>query len=129
MKKTYKHLSLGEREEISLFFSQGVSLGNIAKKIDRNKGTISREIHRNSPPINKGYYRGHKAQERADIRNIETHSRPRIKDSKTRNHVIKKLKEGWSPELISGRINSELPGESIGYESIYQYIYNELILP
>ena len=88
MKKTYKHLSLGEREEISLLFSQGVSLGDIAKEIDRNKGTISREIHRNSPLRNKGYYRGHKAQERADIRNIATHIRPTL---------IPKLKEEKAP--------------------------------
>lgn len=35
-----------------------------------------------------------------------------------------KLAEGWSPELIAGRIGQEIRGASISHEAIYQYIYH-----
>jgi IS30 family transposase len=125
VKKKYTHLNLEEREEISLLFAQGFSLGDIARQIDRDKSTISREITRNGPSLNKGYYRAHKAQERAVIRNAESHARPRLKDDEIKQYVIKKLAEGLSPELISGRLNKEFSEKTVSYESIYQYIYLE----
>lgn len=125
MKKKYKHLNLEEREEISLLIVQGASLGHIAMHLGRNKSTISREISKNGAPINKGYYRAHKAQERAVIRNQESHRKPRLKNKKIRDYVVKKLKEGLSPELISGRILRDIKGQQICCETIYQYIYTE----
>ena len=35
-----------------------------------------------------------------------------------------KLKQGWSPEQIAGRIGLDHPGLSISHEAIYQYIYH-----
>ena len=35
-----------------------------------------------------------------------------------------KLKLGWSPELIAGRLKIDHPGYSISYEAVYQYIYH-----
>jgi IS30 family transposase len=35
-----------------------------------------------------------------------------------------KLKAGWSPEQIAGRISIDHPGLSISHEAIYQYIYH-----
>jgi IS30 family transposase len=37
--------------------------------------------------------------------------------------VREKLREGWSPEIISGRIGIDNPGYSIHHETIYSYIY------
>jgi len=37
--------------------------------------------------------------------------------------VHEKLKAGWSPEQIAGRIRLEMPGTSISYETIYQYVF------
>ncbi len=34
-----------------------------------------------------------------------------------------KLRKGWSPEIIAGRLSIDKPGESISHEAIYQYIY------
>jgi IS30 family transposase len=82
-------------------------------------------LKNNTPPVNKGYYLPHKAHERAVIRNIGSHKRPRLKNNDIRAFVEKKLMDGWSPELISGRIEHVLPGHRIGYEAIYQYIYSD----
>ena len=59
------------------------------------------------------------------VRNRETHQRPRLKDETTRDFVCEKIVEGWSPELIAGRIREYHPEHKIGYEAIYQYIYAE----
>ena len=121
----HSHLSLGEREEIGIMLAQGKNSRAIGKTMGRHHTTISREIQTNAPPIHKGYYLAHKAHERATERRIETHKRPRLKNESTRKYVVKMIKKGWSPEQISGRIAEAHPGLAIGYEAIYQYIYEE----
>jgi IS30 family transposase len=123
--RKFKHLSIEERDLISIYLARGMSLRNIGKAIGRKHSTISRELKNNTPPVHKGYYLPHKAHERAIRRNIESHERPRLKSEAIRAFVEKKVMGGWSPELISGRIANELPGQRIGYEAIYQYIYSD----
>jgi IS30 family transposase len=118
-------LSIGEREIIGLMLAQDKSCREIGKAIGRHHTTISREIQINAPPVRKGYYLAHKAQERATERRIETHKRPRLKTEQIRRYTRKMLKKGWSPEQIAGRIAEDSPGQSIGYEAIYQYVYEE----
>jgi transposase, IS30 family len=38
--------------------------------------------------------------------------------------VKDKLKAGWSPELIAGRIRLDLSDSRVSHETIYQYIYH-----
>jgi len=76
-------------------------------------------------PVYTGYYLSHKAQERADKRNRESHRRPRLKSDSIRQYVEKRIRLGWSPELIAGRLAIKHPGFSISHEAIYQWIYQE----
>ena len=62
MKREYRHLSLMEREEISILKAQGKSMREIGMTLKRHPPTISRELERNAPSVYKGYYRGHKAR-------------------------------------------------------------------
>jgi IS30 family transposase len=48
----------------------------------------------------------------------------RLKDERIVSYVRTRLAEGWSPELIAGRISQEMRGVVISYEAIYQYIYH-----
>lgn len=121
----YSHLSLAEREEISVLKAQGKSLREIARIIDSNPSTISRELKTNAPPVHTGYYRGHKAHHRATIRNQQSHKRQRLKNDVIGTYVTEKLRLGWSPEQIAGSLSCELPGHCISYEAIYQYIYTQ----
>ena len=47
------------------------------------------------------------------------------------SYVVGKLRLGWSPEQIAGRLRKKInegvrpPEEYINHESIYQYIYDE----
>lgn len=119
------HLSIDERETIGLLKAEGKSEREIGRVLGRSHTTIGRELKNNAPPINKGYYLAHKAQERAVQRWKESHKKPRLKDEQTRSYVTSKLKEGWSPEQAGGRLPIDHPGNSISYEAIYQFVYNE----
>lgn len=125
MGRKFKRMSLEEREYISILLAKGGSLRSIGKELGRNHSSISRELNINAPPIHKGYYLAHKAHDRSVVRNRESHQRPRLKDETTRDFVCEKIVEGWSPELIAGRIREYHPEHKIGYEAIYQYIYAE----
>lgn len=125
MGTTYRHLSLAEREEISVLKAQGKSIRAIAQRLNRNPSTISRELKTNAPPVHKGYYRGHKAPERATIRNQQSHQRLRLKNDMVRSYVCDRLRIGWSPEQIAGTLSKDLPDQGISYEAIYQYLYKE----
>ncbi len=48
-----------------------------------------------------------------------------LKDKLTYAYVLEKLKEGWSPEQIAGRLQLETGEKIISYETIYQFIYKK----
>jgi IS30 family transposase len=123
MGKRYNHLSLEERDKITVMKSEGKAISEIARVIGRNKGTISRELQRNSSSEYK-LYLSHRAQGRAEQRKQEACERPRLKNNRIKLYVRNKLSEGWSPEQISGRIKKEHACFSISHEAIYQYIYD-----
>lgn len=110
---------------IAVFRTEGQSLRAIARTLGRDPGTISRELKRNAPPIKTGYYLPHRAQQRAELRWQESHIRPRLKDDSLRQYVRDKLKEGWSPEQISGRREKGKMTPAISPETIYQWIYTD----
>jgi IS30 family transposase len=121
----HNHLNIEERDIIAIMLAQGKSKREIGRSLGRSHTAICREIENNAPPINKGYYLAHKAHERSIVRWTESHKRPRLKNVHIRDYVISKLKIGWSPEQIAGRISVENPSQHIGHEAIYQYIYRE----
>lgn len=108
---------------ISIMLKDGKNLSEVATALRRNKSTISREIKRNSSP-KVNYYTMPWVHIKADRRSLRAHSRSRLKNEATVSYVRSKLKEGWSPEQISGRIRIDCPGLSISHEAIYQYIYS-----
>jgi IS30 family transposase len=123
MKKRYKHLSRDERVAIGIMLKDGKNLSEIARELSRNKGTISREVKRNASPKHKRYAMPW-VHIKAERRSWRSHRRPRLKNQQTVLYVRSKLKEGWSPEQISGRIVMDCPGLSISHEAIYKYIYS-----
>jgi len=105
--------------------AEGRKKTEIAKILDCDRSTIHRELNRNAPPIHKRYYLPHKAHERAINRKSEAHQRPRLKDRAVRNFVKAKIRLGWSPEQIAGRLKREKTDRTVCYEAIYQYVYTE----
>lgn len=120
----YHHLTLAEREVISQLRYSGASLSQIAGRLWRSPGTISREIERNTMPGWDRYW-AHLAQWVSDLRRSSS-KRPFAQHAvRVWSYVGAKLKEGWSPEQIAGRIKREYPEDEsmrISHETIYAWI-------
>jgi transposase, IS30 family len=118
----FKQLNLKEREVIRNMLREKKSLREIARALGRNVSTISRELKNHRKGKNKIYLPELIQKRVTSIRQVRG-SRPRLKNAIIRNYVEEKLKLGWSPEQISGRLPQDNPGLTISYEAIYQYIY------
>lgn len=125
MPKRYQHLSQRERDMIAVLRSRGETLRAIARRLKRDPATLSRELKRNSPPVHTGYYLPHKAQARSAARWAATHRRPRLKSARLKAYVRGRLRAGWSPELVSGRLGHLKLGATVSHETIYRWIYAE----
>jgi transposase, IS30 family len=121
----YQHLSASERDRISFWKGQGLSIRQIASRLGRSPATLSRELHRNSAPHYRNCYLARRAQRRAEQRWGSRHRKPRLKSPALRQYVRQQLQVGWSPELIAGRLSGQTQRERISHEAIYQWIYTE----
>jgi IS30 family transposase len=122
MGRDYEQLSLDQRWEISRLQAAGASIRQIAAALDRAPSTISRELKRNQGR-QVGYRPGY-AQEQRRARRW-TGSRLERQPS-LRRAVLERLRRGWSPEQIAGRLAREAGHKVISYESIYRFIYAQI---
>lgn len=125
--KQYRHLSLVERERLYGFLKQGTSLRGIAKKLGRSQSSLTRELKRNIRYGNEYFgntYLPCKAQALSEKRALKQRTKAPLKNPAIFVYVREHLRvDGWSPEVIAGRIGIDHPGLSICHETIYQYIY------
>ncbi|MBL4711338.1 MAG: IS30 family transposase [Gammaproteobacteria bacterium] len=118
----YNHLSHQERTLIFYWIKDKVSIREMARRLRRSHTTVSRELRRNQWPSSYGYIpRG--AQIMYQWKLEQRAKRYRLKHPFIRKYVGEKLRIGWTPELISGRLKQTNPDHYICHESIYQYIY------
>ena len=120
-------LTTYDRERIEHFRRLGLGVREIARRISRDHSVVSRELRRNRSP--HFAYEANKAQYFSARRARKTNKRKLLKSTYSRDYVVRKLRLGWSPEQIAGRIKAERPAElagmEISYEAIYQFIYEE----
>jgi len=129
----YKHLSQKERDEIYDLIQQGHNKSQISRIIGRNRSTIGREMDRNSTSIErklnnsskkKRYYLPDRAQNKYKYRRKTAKTPFPLKTSWIYRYTLSKLKVGWSPQMISGRLALEYE-EKISHECIYQFVYSK----
>jgi IS30 family transposase len=125
MKPKYKHLTIEERDQLAVLRGRGLSIREIAGRLKRSHSSLVRELKRNAPPIRTGYYLAHKANKRSVERRQKAVRRKRLKTGRLRAYVARQIKRGWSPELISGRVNKFDWAENICHEAIYQWIHED----
>lgn len=123
--KKYKHFSNEERVILQKLLDSGMLQKDIAEFLKRDPSTISREIKRNGAPVHSKPYLSNQAINRCETRKKRSHQKTRLKNQEIRDYVHAKLKIGWTPEIIAGRIGQEIPDVKTNYESIYLYIYKE----
>ena len=118
----YQHISGSERELIAIWINQNVSIRSIAKRLNRSHAAIVREVGRNRSLVS-GYYVAITAQKRAEQRSVRSRRRHPLKSSVIYSYVLDKLRSGWSPEQISGRLRRDHGSPVIHWETIYRFIY------
>lgn len=112
-----------ERDRIAILLAEKTSLRSIAKILGRGVSSISEEVKRNS--VN-GVYSSISAQILSEKRNKVSRKINPLKGQKTYSFVAERLRSGWSPQQISGRLKRENKGKTvICHETIYRYIYSE----
>jgi IS30 family transposase len=123
----YKHFMVEEREKIQEMLWQKASIRAIAGALNRSPSSVSREVNRNRDALKRRFYIPRTAHERALEKRKNRGRKDRLKNSIIRDYVLDHLKNyGWSPEQIAGRMSEEIPGQSISYEAIYQYVYAQV---
>ena len=119
-------LNLYEREKIAFYRRLRLGVRDIARRLHRDPGVISRELARNRN--RDGTYAAIEAQTKADRRAKKTNHRKLETDDQLHDWVENKLRGGWSPQLIAGRLKNTAPkavhGATVSHEQIYQYIYD-----
>lgn len=121
--KKYSHLTLEEREKLYCWQGQGKSLRWCASQLGRTHTTLSRELHRNAKYGQE--YLPCLADRIAVKRGERQRHHAPLKNPQVFLYVREKLRKGWSPETIAGRLPIDHPGFSIDDETIYRYIYGK----
>lgn len=123
MSKQYKQLNQEERDQIYLLLRQGKTQKDIAIALKRDKSTISRELSQNKHKKFNEYLPDTARRKSDKKKNRGRKQRYIDKYPEVKNYVLAKLKLGWSPEQIAGRMPKDI-GHYLNQESIYQYIYS-----
>jgi len=120
MRKRSK-LSKTERLEIEILRNKGYSMRKIAKVLERSLNTISYEIKKNSVD---NEYKAIKANKKAHlVKRMSKFKWAKInKDKKLRKYIIKKLKQGWNPDEIAGRMKAEKKDFYASKTTIYDWL-------
>lgn len=125
---SYRQLNEHNRVRIEVYLNEGKSQYEIAKLLKVHRSTISREIKKRG-----GIIRGYTADfAQMDYEEAKKNCgiKSKMESPVIGSFVIGKIKQGWSPETISGRLKKEIKDgvrskeDYINYESIYQFIYN-----
>jgi IS30 family transposase len=118
----YEQLTLEERCTIARLREAGQSIRKIAAALDREPSTISRELKRNS-----GRHVGYRPAYAQQQTRARRWSGSRLeRDDELRDLVLERLKNGWSPEQVAGRLERQEGQAVISHESIYRFIYAQL---
>ena len=117
----YNRMTLEERETIYLSLKCKQTQTSIATLLRRHKSSISPELKRYTKD-SLGYLPD-RSQE--DARRFARRNVSLFRSAKLSSYVIEKLKLGFSPEQISGRMKLENNPIRVSHEAIYKYIYSE----
>ncbi len=116
-----KHLSYEERFTIQKMLQKGATYTQIAMVLERGLSTISEEVKKNG---GREKYDAHKAHNRAYFRQYrkKRECNQVALHGPLARYVEKKLRDGWSPEVIAWRLKKEKRFPYASAKSIRKYI-------
>ncbi len=122
-RRSSRHLSLVEREEISRGVAAGNSLRSIGIRLGRTASTISRELARNGGRVG---YRAHRA-DRAALRRGRRPKPSKLGENPQLRLVVEdKLELWWSPEQVVLWLKRTYPDNQemhVSHETIYLSLF------
>jgi hypothetical protein len=105
-RRSWRVLSLVEREEVSRGIAAGYTIRTIARELNRAASTVSQEVSRHG---GRELYRAAEA----DLAAWESARRPKLcllaKNRDLQRIVAVKLKQDWAPQQIAGCLKDEYP--------------------
>ncbi|MEV6702049.1 helix-turn-helix domain-containing protein [Streptomyces sp. NPDC051453] len=123
-RRSERHLTASEREEISRGIAAGESARQLARRLGRSASTVSREIARNG---GRDRYRAASADAAAYTCGRRPKQAKLIQRAALRALVEARLALCWSPEQIAGWLRRQFPGDTsmqISHEAIYLSLYD-----
>jgi IS30 family transposase len=128
-KRKFGHLSREERFILSSYLKDGLSLRDVARKLERSAGGLSTEIAQNGRDGTREGYDPGFADMSARFRKWDANRRNPMKCREVMRYVLGKLtEEEWSPVQIAERIGKDYPKDPrmrISHETVYQFINSD----
>src|SRR5918999_4579050 len=105
MNKHHK-ITAPERDQIAWWLAGGITIREMARRLSRSPSSISAELKRNQVD---SVYDSIKAHQAAEARKRHSHQQYLLRHRPAlRDFVLEKLKLGWPPQQISGRLKKEI---------------------
>ena len=116
----YTRLKFKDRCVIENSLKNGKNYNQIGKELGKHRCTIKREVERNF--FNKPYCAD--SAHKFYLLRCKGRKPRKLDDIQLYKYVIKRLKFGWSPEQISGRLKIYFSSAfQISHETIYKFAY------
>jgi len=111
------------RIELAALLRVGKNYSECAREFGMNRSSVSNEVMLNKDE--DGSYRGASAHTKYLARRKKAKQSHRTieNDKQLRRHVVRKLKIGWSPEQIAGRLKRIAGTTIVCHETIYTFVY------
>lgn len=120
--REYKQMNLENRIDLYAMKKSGESVKEVAQKVGKHRSALYRELNRNTTDVKIGYLPD-SAHSQAKTRKAKL--KPKLdRNPELKKEVIAKLKDGWAPAVIAGRLMQQQATTQICHESIYQYVYS-----
>lgn len=116
-------LTLADREEISRGLAEGLEYKQIGVLISRNPSVVSREVARHG---GRAGYRAAAADAAATVARCRPKTWAVERAPGLQEVVRERLRLGWSPASIAGRLAFDYPDDQayrVSHEAIYQWVY------
>ena len=122
-KKSRPCLTYNERYQIEAFCKVGIKKAEISRLLCRAKSTTSTEINKRN-----GQYSADNAQKRAKNAKSRSHKTRKFANEKLQHFVIRKLKDGLSPEMIVHVLNNLKYETKVSVTCVYNFINRRIEL-
>lgn len=118
-----KHLTAADRGRIEVLLTLKHSSTEIGRLLGRHKSTITRELQKGTNHV--GAYSAEYAELVSVERQHHSYNTPKLtKYGNLGDYVIDRIKSGWDPSQVAGRLKATNTHPRVCTETIYAWVYN-----